>query len=216
MPSELPSHHRALVLEAVETGFQLKSLPTPQPTPGSATVRIAVAGVLSYSREIYNGQRQHRFPTPLVGGCSAIGRVAAIGPDATALQPSQLVYVDCVIRARDDPSAMFMSAIYEGLTDGSKKLMRHVWRDGTMAEFAQVPLENCIPLDEVRLCRDLGYPLEDLMYMCYLLVPYGGLRDIELEPGETVVVCPATGGFGGAGVASCGCNGRESGCDGPK
>jgi D-arabinose 1-dehydrogenase-like Zn-dependent alcohol dehydrogenase len=38
------------------------------------------------------------------------------------------------------------------------------------------------------------------MYLCYLLVPYGGLRDIKLEPGETVVVAPATGGFGSAGV----------------
>ena len=36
--------------------------------------------------------------------------------------------------------------------------------------------------------------------MAYLLVPFGGLRDINLEAGETVVVCPATGGFGGAGV----------------
>ena len=38
------------------------------------------------------------------------------------------------------------------------------------------------------------------MYISYLLVPYGGLRDINVQPGETVVVCPATGGFGGAGV----------------
>jgi D-arabinose 1-dehydrogenase-like Zn-dependent alcohol dehydrogenase len=38
------------------------------------------------------------------------------------------------------------------------------------------------------------------MYLCYLLVPYGGLRDIKLEPGETIVVSPATGGFGSAGV----------------
>jgi D-arabinose 1-dehydrogenase-like Zn-dependent alcohol dehydrogenase len=38
------------------------------------------------------------------------------------------------------------------------------------------------------------------MYMCHLLVPYGCLRDIKLEPGDTVVVCPATGGYGGAGV----------------
>jgi D-arabinose 1-dehydrogenase-like Zn-dependent alcohol dehydrogenase len=38
------------------------------------------------------------------------------------------------------------------------------------------------------------------MYICCLLAPYGGLRDINLEPGETIVVCPTTGGFGGAGV----------------
>ena len=36
--------------------------------------------------------------------------------------------------------------------------------------------------------------------MSCLLVPFGGLRDIRLEPAETVVVCPVTGGFGGAGV----------------
>lgn len=33
-----------------------------------------------------------------------------------------------------------------------------------------------------------------------MIVPFGGLRDIGLEPGETIVVCPSTGGYGGAGV----------------
>ena len=36
------------------------------------------------------------------------------------------------------------------------------------------------------------------MCLCYLLVPYGGLRDMKLVPGETLVVCPATGSFSGA------------------
>ncbi|KAF2457567.1 hypothetical protein BDY21DRAFT_303712 [Lineolata rhizophorae] len=200
MSPGLPSQHRALVFETVEAGFQLKTIPTLQPIPGSAVVRIAAAGVLSYSREIYNGQRHYEFPKPIVGGFSAVGHVAALGPDAASLRPGQLVYVDCVVRGRDDPSALFLSAIHEGFSDGSRRLMRDVWRDGPMAEFARAPLENCIALDEARLCRGLGYSPLDLMYMCYLLVPYGGLRDIGLEPGETVVVCPATGGFGGAGV----------------
>lgn len=68
------------------------------------------------------------------------------------------------------------------------------------AEFAKAPLENCVPLDETRLCQSLGYSIPNLMYLGYLLVPFGGLRDIGLEPGETVIVSPATGGFGGAGV----------------
>ncbi|KAI1773537.1 putative quinone oxidoreductase [Hypoxylon cercidicola] len=29
---------------------------------------------------------------------------------------------------------------------------------------------------------------------------FGGLRDVRLEPGETVIICPATGGYGSAGV----------------
>ncbi|KAH8803416.1 chaperonin 10-like protein [Xylogone sp. PMI_703] len=200
MTSNLPSHHRALVLESIETGFEVKSVPTAQLSEGSAIVRIEASGALSYFREIYNGELGYSFPTPIVGGFSAIGHVVALGADATVLRVGQLVFVDCVVRARDDPSALFLTAIHDGSSDASKKLMREVWRDGTLAEFAKVPLENCIPLDETRLCQDLGYSIQDLMYLCYLLVPYGGLRDIKLEPGETVVVSPATGGFGSAGV----------------
>jgi threonine dehydrogenase-like Zn-dependent dehydrogenase len=200
MSYKLPSYHRALVLETAGSGFEVKTLPTPQPGPGSVVVRIIASGTLSYFREIYSGERQYPYPTPIVGGFSAIARVAAAGPDTTMIWPEQLVYVDCVVRARDDPCAHFMISIHEGASDGTRKLMREVWRDGTLAEYAKVPLENCIPLNELVLCQSLGYSIQDLVYMCYLLVPYGGLRDIRLEPGETVVVSPATGGFGGAAV----------------
>ncbi|KAG6368949.1 hypothetical protein INS49_003167 [Diaporthe citri] len=89
---------------------------------------------------------------------------------------------------------------FEGFSDGSRKLMRDVWRNGTYAEYARMPLENCIPLDQTSLCGGLGYSLQDLAYMSYLLVPHAGLRDIKLEPGETIVVCPATGFYSGFGV----------------
>ncbi|KAI1396691.1 GroES-like protein [Hypoxylon fuscum] len=200
MTSDLPAEHRALVLETIEDGFHVKKVPTPRPGLGNAIVRVEVAGVLSYHREIYNGGRGYEYPKPIVGGISAIGRIAALGPDATVLKHGQLVYIDCVIHARDDPDALFLTAIHEGLTEGSKKLIRDVWRDGYFAEYAKVPLENCYVLDEQRLCGSLDYTIQDLMYMCYLLVPYGGYRDIRLEPGETIIVCPATGGYGGAGV----------------
>lgn len=32
------------------------------------------------------------------------------------------------------------------------------------------------------------------------MVPYGGLADIDLKPGETIIIAPATGAFGGAAV----------------
>lgn len=200
MQPVLPSHHRALVLESRESGFQVKSLPTPQPDTGSAVVHVAAAAVLPYHRDVYNGKYPLPFPTPLVGGFGAIGHVAAVGSDATALKSGQLVYVDCVIRARDNPDTSFLTATFEGFSDGSRKLMREAWRDGTFAEYAKVPLENCIPLDEARLCDDLGYSLQDLMYMAYLLIPHSGLRDIKLEPGETIIVCPATGFYSSLGV----------------
>ena len=142
---------------------------------------------------------------PLVIGTSAIGRVAAVGSDATLLTPGQLVYVDSTIRGRDDPSAAFLSGVHEGFTEGSRKLMHGEWRDSTYAEYVKAPLENCIALNENRLLGraeegGLGYSVEDLVYIAALLVPYGGLRDIKLETGETVIVSPATGSFGGAAV----------------
>ncbi|KAL1607971.1 hypothetical protein SLS60_002910 [Paraconiothyrium brasiliense] len=203
MSSRLPATHRALVLTDKSTPLAVKTIPTPTPIHGSAVVEVLSAGVLSYHREIYNGSESHArysLPTPLVTGMSAIGHIVALGPDATTLQPGQLVFVDCMIRARDDPDTAFLLAIHDSGTPGSQKLARDVWRDGTFAEYVRVPLENCIPLDEKRLCGELKYSVTDLTYMDYLMVPYGGLRDIGLEPGETVVVAPATGGYGGAAV----------------
>lgn len=202
---ELPQTHKALVLSSTQEPLSVKMLPIPQITPGSAIVRVLVANVIPYMRNIYNGTRQHPYPTPLVVGTSAIGRIVALGPDATSLRLGQLVQVDCTIRGRDDPTAVFLSGIHEGLTEGSRKLMHGEWRDSTYAEYAKVPLENCTVLDERRLCGavedgGLGYQIEDLAYISALLVPYGGLSDIGLKAGETVIISPATGSFGGAAV----------------
>jgi threonine dehydrogenase-like Zn-dependent dehydrogenase len=202
----LPKTHRALVVTSRDEPPTIKDLPTPQPVPGSAIVRIICANIVSYMRDIYNGKRQHAYPTPLVAGTSAIGRLAAVGPDATLLSPGQLVIIDSTIRGRDDAGAVSLLGIHEGFTPGSARLMRGEWRDATYAEYAKVPLENCHVLDEKRLlgaadAGGLGYAVEDLAMISRLMVPYGGLRDIGLRAGETVIVAPATGQFGGAAVA---------------
>jgi threonine dehydrogenase-like Zn-dependent dehydrogenase len=164
-----------------------------------------VANVISYMSRIYNGERKYSYPTPIVAGTSAIGRVAAMGPDSVLLKPGQLVFLDCVIRGRDDPSAIILSGIVDGSSEGSRKLMAGEWRDSTYAEYVKAPLENCFPLNEALLCGSptdggLGHEIERLAYISALLVPYGGLRDIRLEAGETIIIAPATGQFGGAAV----------------
>lgn len=197
--------HRALVLSSISEPPVVKTIPTPQPGPGSAVVRVLVANVVAYSREIIDGTRQHPLPTPLVIGNSAIARVAAVGPDATSLAPGQLVLVDTYIRGRDDPSATSLFGLHAGFTEAGQKLAHGEWRDSTYAEYAKVPLENLAALDENRLLGPvqdggLGYTLESLAYIAMMLVPFGGLSDIAPKPGETVVIAPATGSFGGAAV----------------
>jgi NADPH-dependent curcumin reductase CurA len=39
-----------------------------------------------------------------------------------------------------------------------------------------------------------------MAFLSGLAVPYGGLRDVNLRAGETVIVAPATGAFSGAAV----------------
>ena len=202
---ELPNHHRALVQHVYAEPLKVETLPTPQPTPGSAIVKVLIANVVSYMGGIYNGQRQYAYPTPLVTGSSALGRIAAVGPDGVLLEKGQLVFIDNVIRGRDDSSAIFLSGIAEGGSEGSRKLMAGEWRNSTYAEYVKAPLENCFPLNESLLCGSpadggLGYDIEKLAHISALLVPFGGLRDIRLEPGETVIIAPATGQFGGAAV----------------
>ena len=204
----LPETHRALRLLSLDSNPVVEVIPTPQPTPGSVVIQILATPILSYQNQVYppNNIRNYPYPLPLTGGSSAIGRVAAIGPDTTSLEKGQLVYFDSFIRARDDPSAAILSAIYDGFSDASRKLMREVWRDGSYAEYLRAPLENVFALDEDRLCGargsgiSLGHTAEDLTAFISMLVPYGGLRNVQLQAGETVIIAPATGPFGSAAV----------------
>ncbi|KAI9715797.1 MAG: hypothetical protein M1828_000702 [Chrysothrix sp. TS-e1954] len=202
---DLPGEHRALRLHSLDTDLAVEKIATPQPINGSVVVRVLSAPVISYMGDVYSGKRRYPFPMPLTVGTNAIARVAAVGKDATRLKPGQLVHVDCFIKSRDNPSEAFLHGLYQGDTEGSMRLMRDAWRDSTYAEYCNVPLENCELLDEECLVqgktkRKLQYSFDDLCCFPTLLVPYGGLRDINLQSGETVVISPATGQFGGAAV----------------
>ena len=163
-------------------------------------MQILAAGVLPYSADVYvTNARGYPMPVPLVIGSSAIGRIAAVGPDSVKLAEGQLVLVDGYIRARDDHETSFIAGLHDGYSAGSKKLARE-WKDWTYAEYCKAPLESCYVLDEKRLLGDLGYTVNELLYMARMGVPYGGFVDVNLQAGETALVAPATGAFGGAAV----------------
>ncbi|KAL9130534.1 MAG: hypothetical protein Q9217_001302 [Psora testacea] len=82
------------------------------------------------------------------------------------------------------------------------KLMEGEWRHGTFTELAKFPLENVFPLNEEVLVKQRGFSFADLCYMGSCLAAYGGLSEIDVKPGEIVIVAPATGKFGGAAVST--------------
>ena len=199
----LPTTYQALVQSERHKALSLEERPLLEPGPGSAVLRVESTAVLSYQRDIYNGTRNYPYPTPMVPGFYAIARVIALGPDAVSLNPGELVYFDGFIRARDEPSVAILSGLSDVGNPKAQKLMAGEWRDSTFAQYVKAPLENCFALDEARLCGPLAdgglaYSIDQLAWLGMPLVGYGGLRSIGLQAGETVIIAPATGGFGAA------------------
>ncbi|KAL2161089.1 hypothetical protein VTH06DRAFT_8802 [Thermothelomyces fergusii] len=204
--TSLPPTMKALTIPDPGQPVQLKTVPTPSAIPGSCVVKILVVEASNSILNIVNGAAGYTIPPNFTPGGHAIGRVVAAGPDATTIQPGQLVMLESFIRPRDDPDGeQVLWGITAGPTPQSLDFMAANWSAGCMAEYARAPLENCYPLDEGRLCGSpaaggLGYAVEELVSLPTQLVALGGLRAIDVKPGERVVVAPATGTFSYAAV----------------
>lgn len=202
--SQLSATMKALVLRSTAEPPSVEDLPIPWPTYGTAVIRILAAATTNFMKPVYTGGRPFSIPSPMVPGTSAIGRVVSVGPDCTRAKEGDLVFFDCVIRSRDSPADTYLSAVPFTLSESAKKLREH-FGNGSFAEYCRTPLENLHVLNETRLLGDaahggLGYKVEQLALAALLLVPFGGLKAVNLQAGETVLVAPATGSFGGCGV----------------
>ncbi|CAN7579528.1 zinc-binding alcohol dehydrogenase family protein [Bradyrhizobium sp. LjRoot220] len=187
---------KAAVLKQFGSPLVIETLPDPVLGTGEVIVDVMASRVLAYANEVFSGERKYLLELPVVPGPGAIGRVRAIGPDATHLARGDWVYCDPTVRSRDD--ALAPDIALQGLTaggEGGLRLQRY-YRDGAWAGQMRVPTENAIRIgsiaeaDAARWCA-LGT----------LLVPYGGFLAAHLQAGETVLVNGATGSFGSAAVA---------------
>lgn len=204
--SPLPATMQALHVEALGQAPTIKTLATPQPGPGSLVIKVLAVSIEPSMQHIIDGNIPYLYtPTPLTPGGCAIGRVAATGPDTTTLSVGQLVTMESFIRGRDDSYVQVLWGMGVFGQDPKAKKLIEEWRDGVLAEYVRAPLENVYALNEKRLLGSpaeggLGYSLGDLLVLARHLVPYGGFRGIDLKPGETVIVAPATGIFTSAAV----------------
>jgi alcohol dehydrogenase len=187
---------KAAVLHEFGAPLAIETLPDPVLGTGEVIVDVAATRVINYAAGVFSGARNYLLELPVAPGPGGIGRVRATGPDATRLAPGDWVYCDPTLRSRDDavwPDTALQGWTYR--TESARPLHRY-YHHGSFAEQTLVPTENVTPVgaidpaDAGRWCA-LGH----------LLVPYGGLLAIGFQPGETLVVNGATGGFGSAGVA---------------
>ncbi|TGJ80288.1 hypothetical protein E0Z10_g8464, partial [Xylaria hypoxylon] len=205
MAASLPPTMRAVV----QTGpgeATVESVPVPKAEHGSALVKVEASLVHSNAAHIFKADHStFRFPYPIIPGSFGIGRIAALGPDATTLRTGQLVIVSSLIRARDDPSVSVVTGVTGGWTPASQHLYKTVARSGFFAEYVPAPLENIYRLDEARLFGSpavggLGYTPGELVVLSANAIVYGAMRSIALQPGERVIITPATGHFSAAAV----------------
>ncbi|KAH7124978.1 isopropanol dehydrogenase [Dactylonectria estremocensis] len=163
------SHNqRALVLEARGQPLSLADVPIPDVCPGSAIVKVLVTNIGPLTRRILTGQVPVPLEPPVVPCAQTIGHIHELGPDSTSLDVGQL---------------------YE--TNGRME-------DGTFAQYARMPLENIAPLNEELLVIKMGYTFADLSLLGPAAIAMGGLCEVDVHAGDSVIVAPATGLYGGS------------------
>ncbi len=187
---------RAAVLSQWGEPLSIDTVPNPELGTGEVIVEMVATTLPSYAAEVFSGKRKYPLELPAVPGAGGVGRVRAIGPDATRLQPGDWVYCDCTVRSRDD--AFSPDITLQGLSargDGGLRLQKY-FHDGSLAEQIRIPTENAVRIGAIAA--------KEAAKWCALgtaLVPYGGFLAASLQPGETVLVSGATGNFGSAAVA---------------
>ncbi|KAK4183488.1 GroES-like protein [Podospora australis] len=196
----LPTEMKAIVLPSLGQPLEVRTIPVPTAIPGSVVIKVLAVPITDKLDSIVTGRTGFTFPKDMIPSGFAIGRVAARGPDTTAFKEGQLVMVHSFIRARDDPDGV--QALW-GAFDGPNETVRtwfaDNWKQGTMAEYVRAPLENTYALDEDKLTA-LGYTPSDLLALAFHVVAIGGLKGINFQAGERIIVAPATGQYGGATV----------------
>ena len=185
---------KAWRLERLGGALGLADIPTPEPRPGSVLVRIEASVLMSYLKPYVAGKLPlyRPPPGPFTPGTNGVGVVAAVGRDVSHLKPGRRVVLSSHFVARDnveDPAQVLI-----GLTagDGAESVLAD-WPDGTLAEYALMPVEAVTPAD--------GLDHLDAAHLAAIgrcIIPYGGLLRGRLAAGEMLVVNGATGAYGTA------------------
>jgi NADPH:quinone reductase-like Zn-dependent oxidoreductase len=140
---------KAAILKSFGTPLAIETVPDPLLGTGEVIVDVAATSMLAYAGEVYSGKRNYLLDLPVIPGSGGIGRVRAVGPDATRLAPGDWVYCDPTVRSRDD--AVSPDILLQGLTaatEGGRILHRH-FHDGSFAERMRVPTENLTRLGTI-------------------------------------------------------------------
>ena len=146
---------KAWRLEKLGGRLALEEVPVPEPRPGSVLVKVDATSLVSYIKAYVEGRLPFYNPPPgpFTIGTNAVGTIEAVGPGVWRLQAGQRVVVSPHVVARenvDDPAQILI-----GLTSAPESAaMLADWPDGTLAEYALVPVEAATSARRTRGVRN--------------------------------------------------------------
>ncbi|KAF5004538.1 hypothetical protein FDECE_8970 [Fusarium decemcellulare] len=178
--------------------FSIRQVPVPVPGPNEVLIRLSLTGLCGSDYAMAVG---HMGPVGTILGHEGVGRIAALGSNIEAHDPSvQIGQRVGVAWTRDIcGSCNFCTdLVHEGETRCAQALHSGKAYDGTFAEYTLAPLRYLtrIPheFDEI--------PDEEIApILCGGVTAYKAIKGCNLPPGQWIVVSGAGGGVGSLAVA---------------
>ncbi|KAF7338506.1 Alcohol dehydrogenase zinc-binding domain protein [Mycena venus] len=177
MTATLPDTMRAIVLEqfgSPEESFKLKNVPTPTPTPGYAIIKVKAFGINHAEMHMRRGEWAEFMP---IIGIECVGIIVSSLPatssSGAALEPGT-------------PVVTLMGGLGRTI-------------NGSYAEYTAAPLTNIVPIPPT-LVAQLGWARLGALPETYATAWTCLFRNLDLQPGERLLIRGATSSFGAAAV----------------
>ncbi|MFH0286502.1 alcohol dehydrogenase catalytic domain-containing protein [Vibrio owensii] len=170
----------------------------PKAKSNGVVVKLEATPLLSYSRNYLEGNLPYMYPPmPFTPGTNAVGVVHEVGEGVLGLEVGQRVIVDCnweKDEAVAEPERILIGLT--GISTGSAAMLEE-YPHGTWREYGDFPASVVFPIEGTDHIDSTT-----LSSIAKLVVPFGGLRRMDLKAGDTVIVNGASGYFGSAAVLS--------------
>ncbi|KAJ7684958.1 GroES-like protein [Mycena polygramma] len=173
--SNLPATMRAIVLEqfgSPEESLKMKDIPTPAPTPGYAIIKVKAFGI--NHAEIHMRRGEWAEFMPVIGiECAGVIQSSLPTTAGPSLEPGT-------------PVVTLMGGLGRTI-------------NGSYAEYTSAPLTNISPIPH-QLVAKLGWARLGALPETYATSWTCLFRNLDIQPGERLLIRGATSAFGAAAV----------------
>jgi alcohol dehydrogenase, propanol-preferring len=181
----IPKTMKAAVVEKFHAPLSIREVPVPAPGPGEVLMELAASGVCHTDLHAADGDWPIKPKLPFIPGHEGTGTVVALGPGVTRLKEGDRVGLAWLYSA--DGHCEFCLSGWETLCPNQKNSGYSV--NGSFAQYALAKADYLASIPDKLSFVDAA-PI-----LCAGVTTYKGLKELDIRPGEWVVIS----GVGGLG-----------------